>query len=177
MSAGPRLQHQIINTTYDDLSHLVFQVTHGFARQYNIPFQELVSEAHMIYVEQVPRYDRTKGTALSSWIYTKVWFGLMSYVRNGFQRPPHVELEEAPEVSTPPEQFLLDFRDELSEDARTVVGLLLDSRRDFSLLCKWNRVRTRKQMLKTLREQLRDEGWSSRKIFVAFFEIREALSA
>lgn len=176
MPAGPRLQHQITNTTYEDLSHLVFQVTHGFARRYNIPFRDLVSEAHIIYVEQVERYDKTRGTALSSWVYTKVWFGLMSYVRRGFKRPPHVELEEAPEPATPPDLFLHDLRDELSADARTVVSLLLDSGRDFSLLCKWNRARTRTSMLKTLREHLEDIGWSAEQIGEAFDEIRDALA-
>lgn len=204
MPAGSTLQRQIANSTYEDLQRLVFNVTHGFVRQYNIPFSDLISEANMAYVDAVADYDRTRGAQISSWVHTRVWFRLMSHVRKGFKRPEHVSLDADPDTTerveqrhvlraldgdnmetfsrarrdgyTSPELFVHDLCDDLSDDACVIVALLTAPRRDFSLLCRMNRTRTQHSMLKTLREYLDDIGWTPEQTAGAFEEIRSALA-
>lgn len=188
-------QRDRLDGQYRLLCDLVFRLTHTFARKYAIPFDDLIGPAHVAYVKAYERYDGTKGAKLSSWIHTKVWYALMSFVRKELTHRTRFGYGSEVLVAdlireeddrgkglptTPPNLYRLEVESELSPAACTVVQLLLETRRDFALMFQWETAKahrvTRRHLLKCLREHLTDLGWSRVQITAAFQEIRGTLN-
>jgi len=178
-----------INSTYEELAALIHHVTYQFARQYNIPYDDLIGPANVAYVKAAQRYDRTHGAKLSSWVQTKVWYALMSHTRREIIRRHRVgelptdengDVLESSLPTTQPNNFRLEIESELSPHAHAVVSLLFDARHDLGVLFSWHTAKKRRvtshQMLTLLREHLEDLGWPKEQIEGAFQEIRTVLA-
>lgn len=202
MPTHSKLQRLILNSDFEDMHDLVFYVVGKFARRYFIPTEELIGPANSIYVREYHRWQAgDKQASLSSWLYQKIWYGLMSFVRReivfrsrfgycteitgvrhtssradleGENVEDETPLEQA--LTTQPNNYRLELESELSEAAQGVVRMLLDARTDLALTFSWQtakapRVR-RKHMLRALREHLDDLGWPREKVDNSFREIR-----
>lgn len=148
-----------LNSAYEDLQQMVFYITQNFARTFSLQFDDLIGEAHVIFTKEYQRFDPEKGTKLSSWLYTKIWFGLMSFMRKELRHHHLDNVDDLQERSCNPNLFLSDLRGSLSEEANAIVSLILDTPRDFELLLCMNRANSRQRVLATLREHLGDSGW------------------
>lgn len=158
------LRKEILTDAYHDLRLLVYQITHRFSKRYSIPFEDLVSESHVLFVEAYDKYDRAKGASLSSWVYAQVSWGLMTFMRKELKHRGLKTLEEAPEQTQNPHLYLMELQSELSEDARGILSVLLSSGKDFSIMCRWSRADTHTKAMNVLREHLEDLGWQAREI-------------
>ena len=160
-------------SSYEDFHLLVFYITHSFATRFDIPFDDLISEAHVAFVKAFDSYDPSHGTKVSSWIYHEVWTGLMSFMRKELRHRNLEELtDQTPMGFTTQSTFLLDLQDDLGRDARALMEILLSGPRDFSTLCRWNQVTTRTGALEALREYLEDRGWPTRSISRGISDLR-----
>jgi len=170
------LRADIISEAYEDLRLMVFNIAHRFSAKFKIPFEDMLGQAHVIFIQQMDRYDPAHGAKLGTWIFSKVTWGLMSWMRTELR---HWHLDDADELdeeaSNADSRFLVEIVSELSDDARAVVQLILDAENDFKLTCRWNRAHTRSGMLRSLREHLEDIGWHSRQIKTCIQEIRHVL--
>jgi hypothetical protein len=151
----------VLTSAYADLHLLVYSITHSFSLRFNIPFDDLISEAHIQFVKSVDKFDKKKGMKLSSWVYHEVWTGLMSFMRKELR---HRGLDEFTELTPMPptaqNNYLLELQSELSKDAKAVVKILLDGGRDFSTLLNFHGAETKTSTLEVLREHLADSGFS-----------------
>ncbi len=169
------LRQEVLTETYIDLQKMVYMVTNKIALRYGVPFEDLIGVSHQIFVKECDRYDSKHGASISSWIYSKVNWGLLSFMRKEYRHLHLGNLDDAPEQTCPPNTFLAEIKSELSEDANSIVALVLDTHNDFALLCKWRKTRTRRAALNALVEHLEDVGWTEEKIELHFNEIRKAL--
>lgn len=200
---GPALTKLALNSEYDDLHDLVYHIAGKFSRKYAIPVSDLIGPAHAVYVRERERWHKgAKKAALSSWLYTKIWYGLMSFVRReiiyrtrmGESTEPHVESVDSLWVDLEGEEYQsplhsdlisytynyrLELEGELSQQAATVVSLVLDVHSDFAMVYSWHTHNRKKvephHMLNALREHLGDCGWPMATIEAAFSEIRKML--
>lgn len=153
-----------LNTAYEDLQQMVFYITQGFARTYNLRFDDLVGEAHVIFTKEYARFDPSKGAKLSSWLYSKIWWGLTSFMRKELRHHHLDNVDDIAEQSCAPNLFMAELRTSLSDEANSIVALILDTPRDFELLLCMNRANSRQRVLATLREHLDDAGWTDAEV-------------
>ena len=170
------LRDMQLTAAYEDLQRLVYFITHRFAKKYGVPFEDLISEAHVIFMEQYARFDPSRGSHLSSWIYLKVRFGLVSFMRKQYKHLRLASIDEAPEQSCDPEIFLTDLRGSLSEEANAIVSLVLDMPKDFELLLRINRANTKRAVLSSIHEHLTDQGWTEDEVEKYVSEISAVLT-
>jgi len=184
-----RFQNYVLSETYVELQPIIFRIIHKFHSRYGIPLEDLVPVAHKSFVRSCMRYDRTKGTALSSWVYQKLWGDLMDFTRTETRwRRHHASLEElvsdieerASRVETllpktHPDTFMTELKDRLSANAQVVVKIVLESPKAFSKKCAKKNVRTSSALKRALQAYLREMGWQSSKIKQTFEELIETL--
>lgn len=176
MPLSTALRQEDLADAYQDCHEIVYQIVHKTAARFGLSFEDLVSEAHRLLVKAYDTYDRSKGAALSTWVYSQVNWGLLSFMRKELRHHHLVNTDDLPEQSVDPDLFLTTLRSDLTEDANVVVSLILDSSSDFQRLCKWNRASTKNHVLNTLRECLEDMGWQARDIKRAMREIGDVLN-
>lgn len=133
---------------------LLYAVVHHFRRRFGGRFEEYLGEAYIHYHHANETHEPTKGK-LSKRISAVVWCGLVKHLF------PAKHVREVsvglPEDCTYPRD---DDWEELSEDSREVLGLVLEGGK-----------RTRWKLMNTLIKR----GWSGCRIMRCFEEIREAL--
>ncbi len=57
-------------------------VVRSIAQKYpNVDWEDMEAQAWLIVTESVPKYDRTRGVSLSTYLYGAIWYGLQDYLR------------------------------------------------------------------------------------------------
>lgn len=175
-----KIRQIILEETYKDVSLLLYHVTHKVATTYNTPFEDLISVARLAYVQAVDSYSNNHGTKLSSWIYSNVFWKLVTHARKETRhKSEEVEGEEIldylpckrseAEAST----CFFDLVAELGLDARRVVRLVTAEHGDFAQLCRLGKKgRSKTDMQRRLRVLLLEMGWTAEDISGAFRQIR-----
>jgi hypothetical protein len=162
---------------------MLCKLAHEAAGVYSIPFQELLSEANAIFMSELSRFDQGK-SSLTTWIYSKVRWGLIDYGRREIKRQRRfvsatlngIDLELlAGSVQHEASNVLLE-----SIRASGLIGahakelaLLLASDLDESLASKIESCkRAQVHLRKALREHLINElNWEERHVDEAFSEL------
>lgn len=178
MSSSIALRHDTIAESYADCRLLIYKVVHTFANRYNVPFDELLSEAHMSFVRAFDRYDPSrfvKKAKFSSFVYFALSCDLRTYLQKQRKHTGHLEINEELCGTEDPNQFRLRFESHLEMDARTVIHLVLDAPDELSEVLGLREVSNKRGFLRALREHLRDLGWSRDRIAIAFEEISVVL--
>lgn len=185
-----------VTETYEDVRLLIFDTVHKFHRSYGGDFEELVGDAHLIFMEVYNNFDPGRGTKFSTWLRLKIWYGLLEKARAQAKRRKGlhdravdqtdkrmssinltdiscIDLTNIPAVNQPTFS-LLDFisEREISKDAVIVVNLVLNPPPGLGKIFEksgWKRVRG------CLREYLRGLGWTVARISESFSEIRQVL--
>lgn len=174
MKQSSRYQRELLDDAYGDTKALLYQAANYYAARYRVPFEDLLSEAHLIFAKEAARYDSTKGASFSSWLYAKVRWGIVTYMRGEYPhlRLPSLEDEEVPEVGVIENTFAADLKSEVSKDARFVVRTLLNAPKEYSRLCRFNEVESKAAVLDVMEYYLSELGWSFDRIEDTFDELR-----
>lgn len=175
----PALRNDILTAAYEDLRPAIFEITGRFAWRYRFHFDDLLSESHRIFVREFERWhasDRKDKAALSSWIYGKVTWGLMSFVRKEIKHHNLPNADDFDTRSEDPNLFLFELRSELSADANAIVSLVLNAPADLMALLKWNKPTSRTAVIQSIREHLEDSGWQREEVKRYMAEISAVLN-
>ncbi len=159
-----------ITETYHSVEKLIWRTTNRFHQCHTTTesTDDLLSIAHMAFVEAYHSYDSSKGASFSTWTVRMVWWHLLNANRDA--QLPIVDTEH--EVTDSQSNFhLFEFLEELTEDARIITKLILDTPTDLAEVIQREYVPRA-----TIRRWLIRLGWTAKRITESFAEIRRALS-
>ena len=162
--------------TYEDVRLLILDTVHKFCAAYKQDWEECVSEANVIFLSAFDSYDGDRA-AFTTWVRYKIWMGLLRFLQLRMKRDAkRIDLEEADTVRAHerPRFDLGLFVADLSDDAATMVRLVLEPARDILLAVRGrDNNRTR---LAAIRAYLQDSGWCYGRIEDAVEEVTEAMT-
>ena len=166
---------------YDDLKPLVEAIARRHARKYGCDPDETLAAANLHFLEAYNSFDPTSATSIEQRVQFIVERRLFDEVRaesrkSDLLKRADVDLGMLGNAS--PSQFDRDeFEAVLSDDARAVLGLLLDTPADLLSVIKSARKPGPSSVRKSLRRYCRDVlGWAAVRIADAFDEMAEALT-
>lgn len=166
-----------IESTYADVERLIWKLVHKFYRSHGAQYgtlEELYSVAGEGFCVAVNRYDRQKAKCFTTYVYMVVQHSLLQHVRTCCKRRKTEVLLDAPQKTT---GFnLTEFLEELSDEGKFVVQLILDSPKELLQVLFSHDDRSSARSYKAgLRKYLKEVGWLNEQISAAFAEIQEAL--
>jgi len=168
------LRHDTISECYADVRLLLYKIAHSFARRYNYPADELISEAHHSFVKCVDRYEPerfSRKSRFSSYVCFAVSNDLKTFLQKQRRHMGHLEVNEEVCGTEDPNQFLLRFLPHLEDDAKLVVSLVLEAPAELSAILGEKDVRTKCAAQRTLKHHLLNLGWTRDRVAIAFEEI------
>jgi hypothetical protein len=168
-----------VTETYHDVEGLLDQIAWRFIRRYGGEYNEIRSEANIHFLAAYSRFDSSEGE-FKSWVNRRVFLCLLETLRKKIMRNnrlPRTDADPDSLVVNTSSFIALDFLDELSEDARTIVSLVLEGSMDVNLATyerggdnpKPHHIRW------AIWEVCKDFGWTFNRMKESFQEIREAL--
>jgi hypothetical protein len=171
------LERDCLDTAYEDVEHLVTRTVADFIRRYGGDYNELRGEAHAMFMLAYNRFEPDRFQAsFSTYVRWVVWKGLLELQRRTMRHKGKVSFTDADlDLHHASRDFnLLEFLDDLSDDAATLVRLVLDTPR--GLACIIEREGATPQVYKSvLKEYLSGLGWTGKRVTESFKEIRKAL--
>lgn len=166
-------QRHFATLAHEDVELLIYDTVHKIRRRHGGDFDDLVGEANLIFSRLcVPGdFDPNRGAKFSTWLRTKVFWGLLSYRRRQIrlsEREQAVDLDEvevALGVEDRPDRWWLEG------DAAELVRMVLESPLELAdVLAK-----SREDAHDRLIGLLLGRGWTWFRITQAFEDVREAL--
>lgn len=164
-------QPENIEEAYEDFRLLLFEIAHKITAQYGGEFDDTIGLANLRFTLAYKSFDPSKGMKFSNWMHIVVWGGLKNYLRL-CRRHQKEHLKPLP---TETNLFnMTDFLDELTEDAQYIVELLFDTPRDLTHLFLIHEG-TAHQNKRVIRQYLRKQKWTKKRIDKSFTNIKLAL--
>jgi hypothetical protein len=175
------LREAVLTDAFHDVENLLYKTCHKFWKEHGGDLEELQGEAREIFMEAYESWDKERSCFLT-WVGKMVWYGLISRLgkrAKKHNKHPEVSLggAETLEAGTGTGFDLNEFLDELKWDARAVVELVLDpplalraemqDGKKYQTDPLWKRF--------ALRQYLKSEGWSDKRISDVFLRIQGAL--
>lgn len=159
-----------IDEAWEQTAPLVSKIVSKFAARHGGgDREELRAEARLHWVEAYRSFDPARGVQFSTWLYHRVWYGLLdanTKRQQRWHRLPERPLGDADRQVPQRAGFDLAFwLNSLSEDARLLARLALGRKGDKILR------KTREKLAETLL----DVGWPGRRVAAAARELKEAL--
>jgi len=159
---------------YSQIKSIVYKSSAQFLHLYGGNFKELVSQANVACIKAWNTYDPERGTKISTWVKFVVDRELIENLRKNLAKkrnPPISSDNNIEQVISPYKTFDLgEFLRDLSDDARTVIELLLTMPNDLAFL-----TRRPKQTWTVLVRELVRMKWTKQRISKIYKEISEAL--
>lgn len=178
-----KLARWAATAVYEDVAvGSIYSTVQSFVKRsgYTGDVDELRSYAHELFMEAVHdnRFDPSK-SKFGTFVRNKIWFGLKERQRREIGRNNLIRrsgLDVATVADADQKTFTLDDLD-LSEDAKTVIRLVLEEPIDFRMALGKKRTETASPATyrAAAKEVLQDLGWTISRITETFNEIREAL--
>ena len=176
--------------TYNDLKKMILGLAYRYAIQHGEAFTEYLSLANLTFLKCFEWYDDSKKMMFSSFVYQKICFAFADHQRDKIRRSQQQENWIGHQTTTDVDAtvdprntfFLVDFFDELTEDAKTVAKLTLDSTEIRHALSEMTTVKNpsdgtiRRHTRQAIQNMLSDLGWTASRIRKTFEEIADALS-
>jgi len=135
-----------------------------------VPFDEVEAEARLAFIRACHRWDKRKGIGISPYANRVIKSRLANFCRHYHRlTPPKDGVDELLRYVPTQEDVLQSFHEKvegLSNEARLVVGLVLDSPGE---LVAWG-------AKGKLKRQLLDRGWSRKTIRITFQELKYAFA-
>lgn len=175
MTSTAELNTDILKETYIDLQKIVYDQAHKKSRLFHMPYEDALSLAHSAFVKAVNNYDPSKGAKISTWVTFCLHNDLINYLKKEYRHYSYEPLEEEYHGGDNINHFVQEFTEGLSDEAKQVVMLLLETPDELSNLMQWDGVRNKTGTLKTLKNYLLDMGWVASEIKETITEIRQAL--
>lgn len=154
-----------MNETYAGVENLLYDVAHSIARQFNRDLQETISEVMEHYLYAYYHYNPDAGCRFPSWVRFVTYKRALETIRKDCYRNARLQ-RVVYDLGTVPSRHYWDlkaFKRSLSRDASRVVSMVIQSR-----------ARTQ-SVLRVVRENLTDLGWTEERIHDSFQEITLAL--
>jgi hypothetical protein len=169
-----------LEVTYEDVKVQIEKLVLCFRRRYGGDYEELKSMAGLLFVDAYNAYDRKRGCAFTSYIGSKIWNGLIDYLRANSARKRTMKSEVINLRSIADKEQsdfdLNEFMAMLSPDARRMVKLIVEKPpMDVLLAIRQRGKATPNNIWGGVKEFLFDIGWTSEMIRSSYSEIREAL--
>lgn len=160
-----------VTQTYYDVQNMLYDIAHKFLRKYGGDFEELVSQANLYFMTAYNSFSSKKSN-FTTWCYFIVWKGLLN------ERQKEIKTNYIPCDTNGYDEdgCFIDFIDELSEDSKIIVGLILDTPNDLKILIE-RKGGTLPKVKTVIREHLNELGWSMKRITESFSEIRGLVDA
>lgn len=170
----------VISDTYADVKLLLDDIVHRFQKKYGGEWEELRSQANVIFMEVHKNFDHTKGK-FSAMLGYIISYRLLDNLRYDLRKKQiRIEKEQRKlrqELKDNSQHFYDNFIRDLSEDAITVVDLIFCPPREVILTARTIfGERNRRSMIFAVTQFLSDTGWTAKRIFRSFSELREAIN-
>lgn len=154
------------NRLLQEHQNTIYKITRRYSLIYNIPFDELISEAYHIFCKALESYNPNKGTRFNSWLFTLLNNGLNTYCKHWVSRG-YCELDQwKNDLFIDPEQLISleeeEIMSSLSDKAKELLNILQSSF-DLSLPPKLLRGK--------LRDHLFSIGWNHREYYQTMKEL------
>jgi hypothetical protein len=160
------------------MNPLVKSLAASFHRTHGGEFEDLYAEANLHYARACADFDPGRGMTFASWIRFRITHGLLETARAIAKQSRRYTMAEA-DFNTMEDRPRFDvdrFVFDLSEDARTVVGLVTTPPPDVRLTAACSRGEDHPPSIKRgVIEFLHAIGWGAARITEAFSEIGRAL--
>lgn len=168
-----------ITETFDDVQNLMFQYAHKFHKQYGGDWDEWVSEGQEIFMKAYTRYEPTKGSFVTWFAFFLQKLFMEKVRRQTMRNVRHRKVDMDLYLYVKPRKAfdLEELGRDLSDDARMVVQLMLETPNDLKLCFAEQKknIRFRDRILNGLIQFLSDIGWQQDRVFDAFDEVSQAL--
>lgn len=162
--------------SYLSVARLVDDTVRKFVRLYGGDYEELRSEASLLYVRSYHSHVYGMST-FAHWVRIKIWRGLQESMRSRLARNnrlPRVQMDLDAHPGTTKESFdlseFLHSRPPMTDDARLVIKLVVRSTVDVS-----RPGLTPSAMRRAVRRHLRGIGWDRDRVNSVFTEIHDLL--
>lgn len=165
-----------LDTAWQNSQALIHSMIRKTLTRYGGDYDDMLSEAHLAFVEAWRGFNSLQDTKFSTWLYHKLRGRLLEHIRVRSRRWKRTE-SDVPYGSGEGEAEvamslvpLADVVDELSEDGRLLVQLIIET--PIALQIETNP----RRMLKSLSEFMADNyNWSCFRSAITFSEIADAL--
>lgn len=171
------LRMDLMTESFLDVELLIKHTANKFVARYGGEVDEAIAHGNLMFVEAYDSWDRSRGK-FTQWLYFLMWRTLLEQVRRQTMRNARhkrVKFDEDGLCTESRAHWLGDLLDGLSEDARTIVSMVLDTPMDLKIALAQRSVDSKQNTKGAFREVLQDMGWSKDQVYKAFDEIREAL--
>lgn len=171
---------------YQRYDRMVCSLAHHFAGKFNRPYLELLDIARWgladALVQRYSAYDATK-CKVQTWLWRKTYWRLMDHCLEEAQRGANrVGLDQAGDVVAQGADWVSQLLQELDDDARVVVGMVLSG--EIKLPKRKGTVKGGGKLMvhmpwvskQTLQEHLAERGWDAQRIQKSFQKVEQALS-
>ena len=163
---------------YEQVKNLIYDTVWKFKRRYGGDFEELLSDANYHFIEAWNDYDPDYGTKLSTFVRNAIWFNLIDQLRRKATRDRHIMVSsvtiENQGYTQTRNDPIGDLADELTEDAKTVLELVLNSPAEISAAI-WTKGGQPRNFRSCIRTYLQRLGWTAARVTESFDEIRQAI--
>jgi hypothetical protein len=174
MTTAIRIIPDSVTDAYEAVRKLIYQTIRKFQLRHGGDWQEIESEANMIFVERIwPKWDPER-SSLVTWTDRNLWINLLRWRNKEWRRTNRTEAlngdgDDASFDPTAKREFDPDrFLREASDSVREAVRIALDNPKDIT------KFHSHKSWVMRL---LRELGWTGEEIVRTFGEVREALMA
>lgn len=170
------LKADLLNETWEDVEKLFYSTVHRHIKKYGGVFEDYLGQIHLSFMTAVLTYTPDRKASFSTYCVFVLSHDLLELRRKASKhagKVAFVELE--PNCHIAPRPFdLFGFLDGLSEDARLMVKIALDTPQELNdiMIQKGGTGHARK---KALKNYLLDCGWNATHIVECFEEIAQAL--
>lgn len=163
-----------VNETYMDVEKMIFQVCWKFAEKFGGNIEDHLSVAGETYMDAYNKFEPVRGFQFTTYLWCSLWHNLTRSIRgNKIDRMTTSGSVNFDSFAAKKHFDLGRWLFELSEDANTVVGILLDDPESFQGWCQTKGTKSQKRgLIKHLQRSL---GWSAARVVESFGEIRESL--
>jgi DNA-directed RNA polymerase specialized sigma24 family protein len=169
-----RLERFFAEAAYEDVEKLVYGMIHKHVAVHGGDFEDLRQEAGMWFMHALAGHDTDKGRSFSSWMGYLTRVQLLEVLRQRARKHlPVADLDPDLIARQDGGGRLRELLMDLSEDARTIAGLVLDTPADLRLLLLEQRGDDTKSVLA---EYLGLLGWPERYVEQMFAELEEAFA-
>lgn len=162
------------NQSFIDVERLIFYLIGRFQRQYGGDIEDLESHAHEIFMEVFFKWDKRR--PFTDELTYKLWTRWLNTRSKELHRQcllPQLDIEIA-SMHAPAILDFQNFLDSLSIDSEEVVDLVLYPPPNLKRQIIW-KGSTPRNVRSSLRQWLKNHGWTTERINSAFTEIRIAL--
>ena len=161
---------QDITQAYRSVEPMLARIVSDFREQHGGDYEEMRSEVNISFLKAYNTYDSER-SKFSTHVWTIAQRDLINLARANQAIKRSSKAIPLPDtLPSSPESSPLDFLKDLSQDAKTVIGLVLcptsNVEQSIKTVASWK---------PTLTKYLRQIGWSGQDVLEAFTEIRRAL--